>query len=151
MESKLIYNIYRKDKHTRCSNINFESEEAAWNYLSNIIKLKKLLTDRKGDDNYKERYYIKETVIEECDSKEENKKKELKIVRFKRKDKEPDSLTDPNPHITRTNSTVNSNPIKKETNTFSDSEWQGKELMTPEFVSFTSEFFKNRKGKRRKN
>ena len=27
MESKLVYNIYQKDKHTRCSNINFESEE----------------------------------------------------------------------------------------------------------------------------
>ena len=148
MESKLIYNIYRKDKHTRCSNINFESEEAAWNYLSNIIKLKKLLTDRKSDDNYKERYYIKETVIEECDSKEENKKKEIKKVKFKRKETKPDSLTDSNPHITRTNSTVNSNSIEKETITFSDSEWQGKELMTPEFVGYTLEFFKNKKGRK---
>ena len=108
MESKLVYNIYQKDEHTRCSNINSESEEAAWNYLSYIIRLKKILTDRKSDDNYKERYYIKETVVED-------KEKGLSL-----KKKEPDSLT-------------NSNPIEKETVTSSDGEWQ---LMTSEFSSY---------------
>lgn len=115
MESKLVYNIYQKDKHTRCSNINFESEEAAWNYLSYIIRLKKILTDRKSDDNYKERYYIKETVVEDKEKKEEKKVRKVKF-----KEKKPDSLT-------------NSNPIEKETVTSSDSEWR---LMTSGFSSY---------------
>lgn len=115
MESKLVYNIYQKDKHTRCSNINFESEEAAWNYLSYIIRLKKILTDRKSDDNYKERYYIKEAVIEDKEEKEEKKVRKVKF-----KEKKPDSLT-------------NSNPIEKETVTPSDGEWQ---LMTSELSSY---------------
>lgn len=114
MESKLVYNIYQKDKNTRCSNINFESEEAAWNYLSYIIRLKKILTDRKSDDNYKERYYIKEAVVEDKEEKEEKKVRKVKF-----KEKKPDSLT-------------NSNPIEKETVTSSDGEWQ---LMTSEFSS----------------
>lgn len=117
MESKLVYNIYQKDKHTRCSNINFESEEAAWNYLSYIIRLKKILTDRKSDDNYKERYYIKEAVVE-VEGKEEKKEKKVRKVKFK--EKKPDSLT-------------NSNSIEKETVTSSDGEWQ---LMTSGFSSY---------------
>lgn len=112
MESRLVYNIYQKDKHTRCSNINFESEEAAWNYLSYINRLKKILTDRKSDDNYKERYYIKEAVVEVEDKEGKEEKKKVRKVKFK--EKKPDSLT-------------NSNPIEKETVTSSDGEWQ---LMT---------------------
>lgn len=115
MESRLVYNIYQKDKHTRCSNINFESEEAAWNYLSYINRLKKILTDRKSDDNYKERYYIKEVVVEDKEGKEEKKVRKVKF-----KEKKPDSLT-------------NSNPIEKETVTSSDGEWQ---LMTSELSSY---------------
>lgn len=122
MESRLVYNIYQKDKHTRCSNINFESEEAAWNYLSYIIKLKKILTDRKSDDNYKERYYIKEAVVEDKEGKEEKKVRKVKF-----KEKKPDSLT-------------NSNPIEKETVTSSDGEWR---LMTSDSASYL--FAKRRK------